>query len=597
MPLQYVEDNGGQRVSLGSPSALLPLDAPLFLFAVSDDVEIPCYSGVEGDGRSCYAVTQTTVDVVTPPLPPRGGRDLSFVARDANGALVATFSNHGVYVVNRYHRERVFGFRSLFPPRLATGPRSLLVTDPLDPFQGNEGSSIGWSAAGTADVIVAASGAPSYFAVADGDGEAIQDVEAAGAASYLGMEASGDAEILVVLYAYGAPVFDGWEATGAAATIVDASGSPSFSFTATGATELDTLTIASDGQGTFGWTSGGVAIVVQALSPLSAWPVGSVFISTLATDPSILLGGGTWVAIGAGRVLVGYAAGDPDFGTLGAVGGAKTSAISAHTGTAVASHTPHTHSVTSSIAIGNHLGHSHGTSVSTTVSIDDHPAHTHSVTSSVSVASHPDHYHYTTVGQHGSHTHTYTDVVAHRHDVTIASGQGSHVHNERTFVTASGGADSGFTRNNVMSGGLGGSTTATTATATLPSMGGSAVSGLGVDMVSTGTTNGPSAALTHATTLSTAAKTLAGADLTLSHSVTNNTVSTGNSIALAHFASASTSVSITTSADLVHSITNYAVTSGSESATLSHSVTQPSAHANVSVLQPHVVVNMWTRTA
>lgn len=54
------------------------------------------------------------------------------------------------------------------------------------------------------------------------------------------------------------------------------------------------------------------------------WPVGSVYLSVVDTDPAVLLGIGTWQAIGAGRVLVGQDVGDPDFDTLEETGGAKT---------------------------------------------------------------------------------------------------------------------------------------------------------------------------------------------------------------------------------------------------------------------------------
>lgn len=59
-------------------------------------------------------------------------------------------------------------------------------------------------------------------------------------------------------------------------------------------------------------------------NPLDAWPVGSVFIAVVSTSPATLLGGGTWVAFGAGRVLVGQDATDTDFDTVEEVGGAKT---------------------------------------------------------------------------------------------------------------------------------------------------------------------------------------------------------------------------------------------------------------------------------
>ena len=65
-------------------------------------------------------------------------------------------------------------------------------------------------------------------------------------------------------------------------------------------------------------------VVIAEINPAPAWPIGSVFISTVATDPSDLLGFGTWSAIGAGKVLIGQDAGDSDFNTLGETGGAKT---------------------------------------------------------------------------------------------------------------------------------------------------------------------------------------------------------------------------------------------------------------------------------
>lgn len=56
---------------------------------------------------------------------------------------------------------------------------------------------------------------------------------------------------------------------------------------------------------------------------LSAYPVGSVYISVGATSPATLFGG-TWSAFGTGRVLVGIDATDTDFNASEKTGGAKT---------------------------------------------------------------------------------------------------------------------------------------------------------------------------------------------------------------------------------------------------------------------------------
>lgn len=61
----------------------------------------------------------------------------------------------------------------------------------------------------------------------------------------------------------------------------------------------------------------------QAAILLAAYPVGSVYISVVSTNPSSLFGG-TWSAFGAGRVLVGIDAGQTEFDTVEETGGAKT---------------------------------------------------------------------------------------------------------------------------------------------------------------------------------------------------------------------------------------------------------------------------------
>lgn len=55
------------------------------------------------------------------------------------------------------------------------------------------------------------------------------------------------------------------------------------------------------------------------------YPVGSIYVNaTSSTNPSTLLGFGTWSAFGAGRVPVGFNGADADFNTAGKTGGSKT---------------------------------------------------------------------------------------------------------------------------------------------------------------------------------------------------------------------------------------------------------------------------------
>ena len=55
-----------------------------------------------------------------------------------------------------------------------------------------------------------------------------------------------------------------------------------------------------------------------------SYPVGSIYIAVVSTNPATLLGFGTWSAFGTGRTLVGIDAGDTDFDTVEETGGAKT---------------------------------------------------------------------------------------------------------------------------------------------------------------------------------------------------------------------------------------------------------------------------------
>jgi len=61
------------------------------------------------------------------------------------------------------------------------------------------------------------------------------------------------------------------------------------------------------------------------LSNLSGlWPIGSVFLSVVSTNPNTLLGFGTWSRIADGQFLVGFKTADADFDPVENTGGSKT---------------------------------------------------------------------------------------------------------------------------------------------------------------------------------------------------------------------------------------------------------------------------------
>ena len=68
----------------------------------------------------------------------------------------------------------------------------------------------------------------------------------------------------------------------------------------------------------------------------AAYPVGSIYISTIATNPATTFGFGTWVEFGAGKVLVGQDTGDTAFDTLEETGGSKDAVVVSHTHTTTA---------------------------------------------------------------------------------------------------------------------------------------------------------------------------------------------------------------------------------------------------------------------
>jgi hypothetical protein len=101
-----------------------------------------------------------------------------------------------------------------------------------------------------------------------------------------------------------------------------------------------------------------------------SWPIGSVYLAVVSTNPATLLGFGTWAQIAVGQMLVGFKTGDADFGTIEKTGGAKTAShTNNHSGTAISDHpsvtnkqgtsagnvvTGGTHNITQPTAHGDH---------------------------------------------------------------------------------------------------------------------------------------------------------------------------------------------------------------------------------------------------
>src|SRR5688572_10208513 len=87
-----------------------------------------------------------------------------------------------------------------------------------------------------------------------------------------------------------------------------------------------------------------------------AFPVGSVFIAVVSTNPGTLLGYGTWSAFAAGQMLVGIDAGQTEFDTVEETGGAKTHTLQ------ISEMPAHTHIITSQTATtGGATSYEHGT--------------------------------------------------------------------------------------------------------------------------------------------------------------------------------------------------------------------------------------------
>lgn len=156
------------------------------------------------------------------------------------------------------------------------------------------------------------------------------------------------------------------------------------------------------------------AFVQAALQAM--YPVGSVYINaTVATNPATLLGFGTWVTVGDGKVLVNQDTTDTDFDTLGETGGSKSSVSS------------HTHTFTTGTESANH---SHSGSTSTNGN-HTHAQQTDRENAGNRITDHSGNdtwegygFFGDSTGAAGDHSHTFTtgtESAAHTHSGTTAS--------------------------------------------------------------------------------------------------------------------------------------------------------------------------------
>lgn len=137
--------------------------------------------------------------------------------------------------------------------------------------------------------------------------------------------------------------------------------SPTFTGTPSLPTGTTAVTQSSSDSSTKLATTAFVQAVLQTL-----YPVGSVYTNaTSSTNPSSLLGFGTWTAFGAGKVMIGLDGADATFSTVGNTGGSKDAIVVSHTHTATSTVTDpgHTHTPGSISTNNRNAGTSNGGSV------------------------------------------------------------------------------------------------------------------------------------------------------------------------------------------------------------------------------------------
>jgi hypothetical protein len=123
---------------------------------------------------------------------------------------------------------------------------------------------------------------------------------------------------------------------------------------------LSQVALATDVTGTLPVANGGTGVTsaaaITSLVGNLLFPVGSIYTNaTNATNPGTLLGFGTWTAFGAGRVAVGFDAGNVLFDTAEETGGSADAITVSHTHTATVTDPGHTHTHNANISSQQNL--------------------------------------------------------------------------------------------------------------------------------------------------------------------------------------------------------------------------------------------------
>jgi len=107
----------------------------------------------------------------------------------------------------------------------------------------------------------------------------------------------------------------------------------------TGTTSTTFANLTTNVTGTLPLANGGTGVTSLAALGNLFYPVGSIYSSTVATNPGTSLGFGTWTAFGAGRVMIGNGGGF----TAGSTGGSADAVVVSHTHTATVTDPGHNH--------------------------------------------------------------------------------------------------------------------------------------------------------------------------------------------------------------------------------------------------------------